>query len=87
MNIRSIALGALVLSVLAPAAFAASSTDNSWLYRDKANSGGALLTVDKSDTAAASDTAAFEAFEGEVKTFTAPVGDYWPGKSDNGYNN
>ena len=86
MNIRSIALGALVLSVLAPAAFAASSSDDSWLYRDKPNSGGALLTVDKSDYNAGSDTAAFEAFEGEVKTYKGPAGDYWPGKSDNGYN-
>lgn len=86
MTIRSLVLGALLLSVAAPAAFAASAGGDNSQYRDKKNNGGALVTVMDSGIAAGSDISAFEAVDGTVNVSTGVAGDYWLGKSENGYN-
>lgn len=86
MTFRSLILGAVLLSVAAPAAFAASSGDDSFLYRDKPNNGGAIVSTVAESSSLGADVAAFEAVGGTVKAATGAAGDYWIGKSGNGYN-
>jgi hypothetical protein len=86
MTIRSFVLGAVLLSVAAPAAFAASSGDDSFLYRDKANNGGAAVTMTSPDSTSDAEVAAFAAVDGTVTVSKGAAGDYWIGKSDNGFN-
>ena len=86
MTFRSLVLGALLLSVAAPAAFAASASNDNFQYRDKSNNGGALVTTMDSGVATGSDISAFEAVDGTVNVSTGVTGDYWLGKSENGYN-
>lgn len=86
MTFRSLVLGALLLSVAAPAAFAASAGGDNFQFRDKPNNGGALVTTMDSGISSGSEIAAFEAVDGTAKVITGATGDYWLGKSENGYN-
>ena len=82
MNFRTLALSAVTLALLSPAAFAGTESDyQSCINRDKPNNGGISCEQlrDMSEQSTFGITVQADAMEGKKPAYLL---DTWPGKSD-----